>query len=311
MGRNPGNSFIDRLERSACRLRLAFEAAAPKTARGIFSDTAIHFMPSPDFENYDQFDAEDRQVYDRLVFPHEAPRPTGGLEPVYGYHSTPLLTRRDETCLLRRMNYLKFLASQEVEQIRKGARGVLPRVARIRDLLFQANAIRNHLIQANTRLIRSIVGDDEAGAATVRLIEAIEKFDYTRGNKLSTLATVFIRNDAIRRFHQEQKHTRGTQASEGLLALFTSGDSGFQAEGDAHLAQATVERAVAELAQKNERSARLIALRFGLDGTEPLTLKEIGTQLGVTKERVRQLEKDAFSDLRAILSGQELPEDLH
>ena len=43
-------------------------------------------------------------------------------------------------------------------------------------------------------------------------------------------------------------------------------------------------------------------LRFGLDGTEPLTLAEIGRQINVSRERVRQLEAKAILKLRLITS---------
>ncbi|MFF9569046.1 sigma-70 family RNA polymerase sigma factor [Streptomyces sp. NPDC014685] len=50
-----------------------------------------------------------------------------------------------------------------------------------------------------------------------------------------------------------------------------------------------------------ERYARIVTLRVGLDGTPPATLDAIGSELGVTRERVRQLESQAFSVLRIAL----------
>lgn len=47
----------------------------------------------------------------------------------------------------------------------------------------------------------------------------------------------------------------------------------------------------------DEREARVLRLRFGLEGHEPLTLKEIGEQVGLTRERVRQIELDALKKL--------------
>jgi RNA polymerase primary sigma factor len=41
----------------------------------------------------------------------------------------------------------------------------------------------------------------------------------------------------------------------------------------------------------------VIRLRFGLDGEQPKTLKEIGDQLGLTRERVRQLERQGLARL--------------
>jgi RNA polymerase primary sigma factor len=51
----------------------------------------------------------------------------------------------------------------------------------------------------------------------------------------------------------------------------------------------------------DERDARVLRLRFGLEGQEPLTLKEIGKEVGLTRERVRQIEVDALRRLQSHL----------
>ncbi len=51
----------------------------------------------------------------------------------------------------------------------------------------------------------------------------------------------------------------------------------------------------------DERDARVLKLRFGLEGQEPLTLKQIGEEVGLTRERVRQIEVDALRKLHARL----------
>ncbi|MBM5807531.1 MAG: RpoD/SigA family RNA polymerase sigma factor [Cyanobacteria bacterium M_surface_10_m2_179] len=59
------------------------------------------------------------------------------------------------------------------------------------------------------------------------------------------------------------------------------------------------------LAQLNERERRIIELRFGLEGNEPLTLAEIGRQINVSRERVRQLEAKAILKLRMMTNYQQ------
>ena len=56
------------------------------------------------------------------------------------------------------------------------------------------------------------------------------------------------------------------------------------------------------LEQIDPREAEVLRLRYGLDGKEPLTLKEIGRQVGLTRERVRQIEKETLAKLHGILT---------
>jgi RNA polymerase primary sigma factor len=59
------------------------------------------------------------------------------------------------------------------------------------------------------------------------------------------------------------------------------------------------------LEQLNPRMRRVLSLRFGLDGSAPQTLEEVGSQLGITRERVRQLETRALRELRLAAPGLE------
>ncbi|KGG14521.1 MULTISPECIES: RpoD/SigA family RNA polymerase sigma factor [unclassified Prochlorococcus] len=59
------------------------------------------------------------------------------------------------------------------------------------------------------------------------------------------------------------------------------------------------------LSQLNEREQKIMRLRFGLDGEEPLTLAEIGRQINVSRERVRQLESKAILKLRGMTNHQQ------
>ena len=59
------------------------------------------------------------------------------------------------------------------------------------------------------------------------------------------------------------------------------------------------------LSRIDERAAEILRLRFGLDGKEPLTLKEIGERIGLTRERVRQIERDAVATIEEAIRSQE------
>ncbi len=60
------------------------------------------------------------------------------------------------------------------------------------------------------------------------------------------------------------------------------------------------------LLRLNPRMRRVLALRFGLDGEPPQTLEEVGAGLGITRERVRQLESRALRELRTVAPDLEL-----
>ncbi len=61
------------------------------------------------------------------------------------------------------------------------------------------------------------------------------------------------------------------------------------------------------LKQLQDRERDILVCRYGLDeGTEPLTLEEVGVRFGVTKERIRQLETRALGKLREIATTEKL-----
>ena len=54
----------------------------------------------------------------------------------------------------------------------------------------------------------------------------------------------------------------------------------------------------------DEREATVLRMRYGLGGAEPKTLKEIGEILGLTRERVRQIENEALKKLNTEMTGE-------
>jgi DNA-binding CsgD family transcriptional regulator len=57
------------------------------------------------------------------------------------------------------------------------------------------------------------------------------------------------------------------------------------------------------LAVLDDRERKIISQRFGLDGAEPKTLKEVGKKLGLTRERIRQLQNIALAKLRSRIQS--------
>ena len=74
----------------------------------------------------------------------------------------------------------------------------------------------------------------------------------------------------------------------------------------AHADHARSQELAGAIERLNPRMKHVVLRRFGLDGKPPQTLEEVGTDLGITRERVRQLETRALRDLRALAPGLQL-----
>jgi RNA polymerase primary sigma factor len=83
-----------------------------------------------------------------------------------------------------------------------------------------------------------------------------------------------------------------------------------QAESPFDTAQVSLRREDIEnaLASLPERDRKVIELRFGLCGTQPCTLEEVGKAFGVTRERIRQIENQSLKKLRALADAAKLRE---
>jgi RNA polymerase primary sigma factor len=88
----------------------------------------------------------------------------------------------------------------------------------------------------------------------------------------------------------------GSDGDSSFGDLFAAGGPTTEDEVDQTMRTDAVRRAVAKLPDKQRD---VISLRFGLGGGEPTSLEQIGKELGITRERVRQIEADALRRLAA------------
>ncbi len=293
----------------------------------------------------------------------DAQSPAADLVRVYlnGIGRTALLTAADEVELARRIEAGLFAA-----HLLATTKRLSP--ARKRDLttvVRQGHAARQHLLEANLRLVVSLAKRytgrgmpllDLIQEGNLGLIRAMEKFDYAKGFKFSTYATWWIRQAITRgmadqsrtirlpvhlveqvnklaRIKRELHQQMGREATDEELAMESGipehkiadlldhsrdpvsldmpvgsdeeaplGD--FIEDADATDAESAVisgflhsdMRSV--LSTLDEREQQVIRLRFGLDDGQPRTLDQIGKIFGLSRERVRQIEREVMAKLR-------------
>jgi len=225
------------------------------------------------------------------------------------------LARPQEQQLFCRYNYLKYLA----ETLRGGIRpdhASLQTLKKIDKLLDEAEQIRRFLVEVNMPLVAGIAGKHLAtGAAmsellsegAVSMMRAVDKFDYTRGYRFSTYASWVIAKDFARKIPAESARLDRITGSD--LSEFSD-----DARSELLAHAGVLEKASQDLRQVidntlDERERYVVMNHFAIDSgvirKKPKTLKQIGDELGLTKERVRQIELQALQKLRHSLSPEQ------
>ncbi|ULQ60196.1 sigma-70 family RNA polymerase sigma factor [Brucepastera parasyntrophica] len=238
----------------------------------------------------------------------------------------------------------------------------LPKKIAVRDA--ELRELKNRMITSNLRLVVSIAKNyqhrglsllDLIDEGNIGLIEAVERFDYTKNCRFSTYGTWWIRQAIIKSLADKGRLIRipihmlntmgkcfsvakqltqdlGRDPTPEELAAYlqmspervveimnlsqetTSLDTTVDEDNNTRLSDlisddsliepfefiftATLQETLKEAFKSlSDREAKIIDLRFGLSGEGPLTLEETGKLLGITRERVRQIQSKAVSKL--------------
>ena len=283
-----------------------------------------------------------------------------------GIGRTKLLTAEQEVDLAKRIEAGLF-AEERLAVADEAGTTLDPQLrADLRTIAAEGRAAKNHLLEANLRLVVSIAKRytgrgmaflDLIQEGNLGLIRAVEKFDYAKGYKFSTYATWWIRQAITRamadqartiripvhmveqvnrmvRARRDLATTLGREPSvaevakalgiedyqvleliaydrepvslaqavgedgESALGDFVAGIDPADEPGDA-VSQGLLRQDVAiVLATLSQREQEVIRLRFGLDDGRQRTLDEVGREFGLSRERIRQIEKITLHKLR-------------
>lgn len=183
---------------------------------------------------------------------------------------------------------------------------------------------RNILVEHNLRLVAHIIkkyftqsedAEDLISIGTIGLIKGIDTYKPEKGVRLATYASRCIENEILMHFRSGKKSAGDLSLSDALdvdsegnglsvMDVVATEEDLADTLGSQELC-ASLRSCVAETL--DEREARIILLRYGLDGSIPRTQRETAKLCGISRSYVSRLEKRALEKLRAALGEDASP----
>jgi len=274
-------------EKVDCVLHPSFEL--PETEDELFGEKAED-VPVPRWRQYPELDEGQEE------------------EPKARIH----LTRKQEILLFLRYNYARYRLGKLLDAQRK--RFSAKRVEGLLHWYRQSLICRAALTNANMALVvamakRTRINSVEFGElvseGNMALLRAADKFDISRGFKFSTYACRAILK-AFNRLATKTGTYRQHFPTEFDPEMERSDEMNRRHTDQRELAIEDLQRVLmANLAELSDVERTVVGARFAVAGNRQVrTLEEVGRLVGLSKERVRQVQNEALSKLRAALEEQ-------
>ncbi len=174
---------------------------------------------------------------------------------------------------------------------------------------------RNKLVEHNLRLVAHIVKkyyatqadhDDLVSIGTIGLIKAINSYDLDKNIKLSSYAARCVENEILMHFRNCKKSASDVSLSETIdtdkdgnpltLIDILAVEENFADDLDLKIKSEKLSEYINSVL--DEREKKVITLRYGLNGKEPLTQREVANILGISRSYISRIEKKALFELR-------------